>query len=714
MQGRAALTWSPGIYGGHPVFAEGQGGYADPLNLFFAAVVTPFIGALRSMAWLHAATMLLGGVGMVALCRQLGLGLAAALFAAVATMFSPAFTQQQQNLVMSDSLCVMPCVLWAAEVWAARPGAWRGALLGASFAGAVVAGYPQSVHALALYVGVRFAAAPPRHVRENWRSVAGSLAVGAAVALGLAAIQWLPLLELVPLSHRAAGIGLLFPQTGQSYLRGMLFSPGDSFTFPGTLGSVLVCMLAPFSLLSVRWRIAAGHLAALLLMLMLGTEYADPLFPLLYDGGLIPGLHFFRLMQIYTILACPSLALLAAIGVDALANKLPSAIDKSFLVLFFKKELLSSFSFQWLHLLFAASLPLWVGIAALGAPAAHCVLQLAVAACAAALAFGLATTRHARWLAPAFLLLLLGETITLRFAPFRFFPADTIAEPRSVALLKSVPGWQAYRTTQRTPLSLVSLTSPFTPGYAQLIRNMLTGFVGMSPQLWGIDSLDGSLALALRRRALVDPVMDAEMAGPTASQPGSRVIDLLGVRELAVPHPCQAPGFLPALATPELGDTRICHNEFARPRLQLFSHAVRAASLEAAVRLARDGQVLVVEAAEPLPAARGGPDASSLTVEKARDTIYRATVTAAAPVWLFVADAPYPGWRADIDGTRTRVYPAQVLGRAVYVPAGTHRVVMWFVPVTVYVGGAITALTLAALVMARFWVQRQKPSRAAA
>jgi hypothetical protein len=545
---------------------------------------------------------------------------------------------------------------------------------------------------------VRIVAAPPKHLRQNWRKLATSLAAAAAVALGLSAIQWLPLLELVPLSHRAGGIGLLFPQSGASYLRGMLFSPGDSFTFPGTLGSVLVCVLAPFSLLSVRRRIAAAHLASLVLMLLLGTEYADPLFPLFYDGGLIPGLHFFRLVQVYTILACPGAALLAAIGIDALARR---ATDKTFMVLFFKKELL--------FLLLAASLPLWAALAALSAPAANRFLQLGFAACAVAFAM----TRHTRWLAPALLLLLLGETITLRFAPFRFFPADTITEPRSAASFKSVPGWQAYRTTQRTPLSLVSLTSPFTPGYAQRIRNMLTGFVGMSPQLWGIDSMDGSLALALRRRALLDPVMDAEMAGPTAAPPGSRVIDVFGVRALALPHPCTAPGLAQALPTPELGVNRICRNDFARPRVQLFSHAVRAASLEAAVGLARAGQALVVESAEPLPAAGGG-GAPGLTVLKARDTIYRVSVTAAAPVWLFVADAPYPGWRADIDGKPARIYPAQVLGRAVLVPAGTHRVVMRFVPVTVYIGGVFTALTLAALACAWVWQSRRKRSAVAA
>src|SRR5271170_2067103 len=38
------LLWEDKTYGGHPLFAEGQGGFAHPVNMFFAWVIAPLFG----------------------------------------------------------------------------------------------------------------------------------------------------------------------------------------------------------------------------------------------------------------------------------------------------------------------------------------------------------------------------------------------------------------------------------------------------------------------------------------------------------------------------------------------------------------------------------------------------------------------------------------------------------------------------------------------
>ncbi len=60
--------------------------------------------------------------------------------------------------------------------------------------------------------------------------------------------------------------------------------------------------------------------------------------------------------------------------------------------------------------------------------------------------------------------------------------------------------------------------------------------------------------------------------------------------------------------------------------------------------------------------------------------------------WLVLTDSYYPGWRALVDGQPTPVVRADVLFRAVHVPAGTHRVEFIYDPLSLKIGAVISAL----------------------
>jgi hypothetical protein len=73
---------------------------------------------------------------------------------------------------------------------------------------------------------------------------------------------------------------------------------------------------------------------------------------------------------------------------------------------------------------------------------------------------------------------------------------------------------------------------------------------------------------------------------------------------------------------------------------------------------------------------------------------------------LVVAEAYEDGWKATLDGSEVPVRPANVLFRAVAVPAGSHRVELRYRPAAVYWGAALTATGLVAL--AALLVRRER------
>ena len=78
-----------------------------------------------------------------------------------------------------------------------------------------------------------------------------------------------------------------------------------------------------------------------------------------------------------------------------------------------------------------------------------------------------------------------------------------------------------------------------------------------------------------------------------------------------------------------------------------------------------------------------------------------AEVTANNGGLLVLTDVFYPGWIAEEDGRRLPILRADGFFRAVALPAGTHRVVFRYRPISVAIGGALSAL--AALILAGLW-----------
>ncbi|WP_448545979.1 YfhO family protein [Roseiflexus sp.] len=83
---------------------------------------------------------------------------------------------------------------------------------------------------------------------------------------------------------------------------------------------------------------------------------------------------------------------------------------------------------------------------------------------------------------------------------------------------------------------------------------------------------------------------------------------------------------------------------------------------------------------------------------------------------LFLSDAYYPGWRATVNGQETSIYRANLAFRAVYLPAGEHRVEFIYDPLTfkIGLGMTLTGFVLAVIFLVGERWRRSMNSSAAA
>ncbi|MCQ8279570.1 hypothetical protein NFI95_14080 [Acetobacteraceae bacterium KSS8] len=683
LHGQASLLWSDGIYGGHPIFAEGQGGFAHPLNLLLALLVTPGLGAPFSGVILHVVDLLCMALGMALLGRRLGFSLPATAFSVLGVVFSPAILLQQNNMAIGGALGFVPLSLWAFERCWDRRDARSAALLAVMLSLVVLAGYPQTLHALLIVLAGRsIVPALCGQLRRPraafpWRLIA-ALSGALLLLLGLTAVQILPMAQLARESHRAGGVALAARLPWRLVLRSLAM--GDLRAGAETIdeafgpGSLLVCGPATL-LLALRGKpIPPGMIgyAVSILVCLLATATDTPVFSLLH-AGLLPGMRFFRVTVLYEAVATIPIALLSGFLLDQAC--------------FLHRRIVALVSGGWLAMLVTV----------------HPVL--APMAIGTALSGLFLMLRRRRGVATAMLALLLLETATLRLHPFPFQPRSILAMPDAARAIRDEAPDPLDRRLYGVSLAAIAcMMLPQQQGEPAGIRRAITSLVPMTGLIWSIPSMGGALALPLQRRMLAEPLLADGVQG-NGPPPGSRLIDLLSVGFLFSDHPSGAAALTLAHENPG-GTGWIYRNTAARPFAQGFAgHVSVPDAATAAKRLAGlKAPALVIED----PSHRAPPDAAnatapSVTVLKARPTRIALSVRSDGPGWVLVTDAFFPGWSATLDGRPIRVFPAQLLAKAMAVPAGQHVLVLRYRSAPFEIGLVLSLISLgvAGLVLVR-------------
>ncbi|HEX9078902.1 MAG TPA: hypothetical protein VF795_04900, partial [Desulfuromonadaceae bacterium] len=332
--------WNPYTFSGMPFLADIQNAVLYPPHVVFALFAGSRLSPLL-VEYMVVAHFLFAGVSLTALARYLKLDLPAAAAAGAFFMLSGFMVAHAIHQTVIASVSWLPLITLL-SFQAFDEGGWsKVPLAGAALAMAIFAGFPQVFYYIFLFEGCLFLFVIVRTARAG-----GSLAAGlpplaraaaiTAVALGLAAIQLLPTMELAPQSERAAItfekslegslswgqlLTLLVPKYfGVSSAEGYQYwGPGPYWHYWETciyLG-IPAFLLVVLGVASMKGRPVFQFLAAMAgLSLLVGLGDGFFLHRVLFD--LLPGYAKFRNPARATLLLAFGGSLLAGLGVQQL------------------------------------------------------------------------------------------------------------------------------------------------------------------------------------------------------------------------------------------------------------------------------------------------------------------------------------------------------------------------------------------------------------
>ncbi len=748
--------WNPYLFSGAPFVGDSQSGIFYPINLITFFLTSPL--AFRDLELLSVLHFGIAGASMYAFLRWGGWGKrgedgssgnltrAAALAGSVAFEFSDLFITHFGNLNLIAVASWMPLVLlfFRLAVRKRRPVAAVGCAV--VLAIAFLAGHPQSFLSIVMALGLFAAgemyagwtahrAAPPDappdsmnrarlagrelesvHIRNQaltrtlWPL--GVLVVVGLLAFGLSAPSLLPSIEMAQRSVR----------TTFGYEQAVQYSlpPAQliGLFVPGFFGRGPQNAWGPWSRVEVGY-VGILPLVLALLALVLRRDAATRgmgLLALIGLGLALGGyaiLHgwLYALMPVFGQLRAPArfiylfdfaVAALAAIGFDLLLRALPHPSQVAF------KRIVRAAPWAFLLIALAAGSAAFT-ILVLGQGQdqvlflrlSNAVNGIAFFILMLGLALGLVVARATRWLRPPawtvaalalifFDLFSLGAYVDVSTED----PTRVYDHPDAVAFLK------AYAGLGRLDARETGVDRAW-PADASI--------------LYGLYDVNGDNPLVLA---------DYDTYWQSLGSRSSILYDLLNTRFLIGRKNVPLDRAKFQLAFDSDPSLQIYENSRTLPRAILAPSHVSVSDASAALAAIHAPDFDPLQTAV-VQEGRGGAGASA-AAESASAIKGTATITGFGPNeivvetnaandgFLVLSEVYYPGWKARIDDQNGREVPvlrANFLFRGVAVPAGMHRVRVWYDPDSFKVGFALWGVTLGGLVVwAGLGWRKRRPS----
>jgi len=709
-EGRLPI-WAPALSAGRPLLAAQQSAPLFPLT--WIGVAFPY---WESLAWIAVLKLTLAGLGTVLLARTLGLGLGAALIAAIAFGFSSYLVDWLMHPHI-NAYVLLPWLLLLADrlrrTGTVRDAAILGGVLGLAYLG----GQPESSFivslAAACWLLYRLVATRPTR-REGLRTV---VLAGAAVALGvaLAAVMILPFVEALreaystsragdPLPFRS-GLSAFFPEFWGRPDRAAAPGGPSNFTERTFYVGVLPTMLAVAGLVVRRPRGPQLFFLGLALASVVIALNTGSVTDVLRD---LPGLAEMNLNRLLVLLSF-GIAMLAAFGWERFMGGAPGE-RRRMLIAAAAVGLLPAVVEIGAH-------PSWLGDLELGVKrmlARDTPLTPDLIAFASVL----------RWIVFAGLTLAVLAGLTLWRQRSTVLAAAGVGV---VALDLLVMGW-GYN-----PAISKDEAAPPTPPAVNAMRRLtaaggrVAGFESLEPNTasrWGLRDARGHEQPVVERTERLWYALGGGNDGATAalaplSPDLPKLLDVFGVRAVLFNPSALRDGRLdvaPALRGAPIAYSSddgvvVEHRSALPPAFVAYDWHPSAGLVEslfgvagATSQEARDQPIIETE---ERPAGPAMPATPARVVSRS-DTSVTLVVRARARGQLVLLDSFYPGWRAEVDGRNTEIRPANAAFRAVPVGPGLHEVRFSYRPTSVIAGGAISLVALVILVAA--CVIRRKPS----
>ncbi len=654
------VLFTPLLQGGFPVFAESQAGPTYPLKVLHALPVAHW----TILAWTVVIHLAWAGTGLYAYLRTVGVRPQAALLPAIGLALGAHLVVRHQHTNVLEALSWWPWVLTGVELTVRWGGSRRWLGCGLAIGLMAMCGHVQFVfYGGLLGIGYGLTRLATIDDPQGWRHL-GELALALLTAGGLAAAQYVPLLELTGNSLRAQGSGEQLVSFGLRHV--------PLFCSPNFWGP----MFDPrYFKPALRWE-ATGYVGLLTLLLAyLGSRQARPLARTwLAIGGLGLLCACGHELGVYTVLstfvggnsfrvparllswAVMALAVLAGLGAEAVYDR----------------------RIRWS--------PAWT-VAAVAGPAALLLAAIAVPVVAEKVLPGAGAPARAALLIAAGLamgsfLWLWQATSDAGWRPVLFGICLMVCD----VIVTSLP-----LTPSQSPPKYLDPPTPPTGRVAvgAWRYSDLWWFQPVTNLMTRADNLHNMSPLSLRLLVELQ-----EQAALRSSWAYWRVMALLGVDayaptlESARLEPTPLPP-LPRAWAPNWVETHTTVEHVTEGVLDpLFDPRHTALIIgPPATRPAGDG-------AASIRLTASGPNRQVYTCQATGDRFWVLNTT------------PYPGRVAAADGRLTRVVPTNLVHCGVWTRgAGQHRIVLTFDSLSIRVGRFVTLLTLAAMaaVIAAGW-----------
>lgn len=698
--------WNPDIYLGVPFLANAPSAVFYPANLLFLIGGQPQLLTVSMVG--HVA---LAGIFMYLFCRQaLDLSPGAALSGALALAGSGFAVGHSEQLNQGDALPWVPViVLGLDQAYRQRDPRWA-ALLAVGLALEVFAGHPQIVYYTGLICGAWLLG-----LLIGERSVKGLALVAAGTAAGLlvAAVQFLPTLELSRQSIRGGGLPLAEARGFGMPLHGVLaqyFPDYVSSINPEWAGYVgmAATMFAVAGLVAARRdaRLVALAIAAAVALLLAVSD--SPAFEIAYR--FVPGIPLFRAPSRIVLIVVFALSALTAVGVDRVAS--PRAGWRAWIPAGATLALaLASFSLVLIAYKLHIHLPLesLFPDAPRSARIGGWIVLGLVASLMAILSRGHPTRLRAS------LALLIGVELWITAQPMNpMHPGTPSLYSPELRITSLLPD-------DRSPFRSLSVARPQDVDAPPLhLRDRdLYGRRGiehpdltMRDSLASVDGYEGGVLplqpyIDFRQLLLAPGVANISNLPFTyiQDQPVNKpLLELLGVRNVLFSNPdtlgiVLRSGYQPVA---EVDGVTVALDTAALPRAQLPTAVHEVPSdREAMAALSSGG--LDLRGSVTLSGTSCGSAGGSVRLVSNEPEFVRAETRLHRAGLLVVTNSDYPGWSASVDGRPAAIGRVDGLLQGVCVPAGQHDVQLrfqptrWDVAVGLSMAGVVLVILLAAV-----------------